>query len=299
MKEKREENQMFQGSMVAIVTPFKDGAVDAEALGKMVEDHVKAGTDGIIPCGTTGESATLSHKEHEQVIKIVLESAAGKMKVLAGTGSNNTEEAIFLTRFAKEAGADGALLISPYYNKPMPEGVYQHYAAIAKAVDIPMVMYNVPGRTSLNMLPETVARCAEIPNIVGIKEATASLTQVSKIIELCGPDFAVISGDDFTVLPLLAVGGVGVISVTANIVPADMKGMIQAFQNGDLETARKLHYKMWPINEAMFMETNPVPVKAALALQGRIGWEVRLPLTPISSANREKLSAVMETYGLL
>ncbi len=290
---------MFQGSMVAIVTPFKDGAVDAEALGKMVEDHVKAGTDGIIPCGTTGESATLSHKEHEQVIKIVLESAAGKMKVLAGTGSNNTEEAIFLTRFAKEAGADGALLISPYYNKPMPEGVYQHYAAIAKAVDIPMVMYNVPGRTSLNMLPETVARCAEIPNIVGIKEATASLTQVSKIIELCGPDFAVISGDDFTVLPLLAVGGVGVISVTANIVPADMKGMIQAFQNGDLETARKLHYKMWPINEAMFMETNPVPVKAALALQGRIGWEVRLPLTPISSANREKLSAVMETYGLL
>ncbi len=290
---------MFQGSMVAIVTPFKNGAVDADALGKLVEEHVRQGTDGIIPCGTTGESATLSHKEHEQVIKVVLEAAAGKMKILAGTGSNNTEEAIHLTRFAKEAGADGALLISPYYNKPMPEGVYQHYAAIARAVDLPLVMYNVPGRTSLNMLPETVARCAEIPNIVGIKEATASLTQVSKIIELCGPDFAVISGDDFTVLPLLAVGGVGVISVTANIVPGDMKGMIQAFRNGDMETARKLHYKMWPINEAMFMETNPLPVKAALALQGRIGWDVRLPLTPVSNASREKLKKIMETYGLL
>jgi 4-hydroxy-tetrahydrodipicolinate synthase len=285
--------------MVAIVTPFKDGAVDEEALGKLVEYHAAEGTDGIVPCGTTGESATLSHKEHEQVIKVVLEAAAGKMKVLAGTGSNNTEEAIKLTRFAKQAGADGALLITPYYNKPMPEGLFRHFEAIASAVDIPLVLYNVPGRTSLNMLPETVARCAEIPNVVGIKEATASLTQVSKVIDLCGPDFAVLSGDDFTVLPLLAVGGVGVISVTANIVPGDMKGMIQAFQKGDLETARKLHFKMWPINEAMFMETNPIPVKAAVALQGKIGEEIRLPLSPISDANRQKLKKIMAAYGLL
>ncbi len=284
---------------MAIVTPFKDGVVDGDALGKLVEYHAAEGTDGIIPCGTTGESATLSHKEHEQVIKIVLEAAAGKMKVLAGTGSNNTEEAIKLTKFAKKAGADGALLISPYYNKPMPEGLYRHFEAIARAVDIPQILYNVPGRTSLNMLPETVARCAEIPNVVGIKEATASLTQVSKIIELCGPDFAVLSGDDFTVLPLLAVGGVGVISVTANIVPGDMKGMIQAFQKGDLETARKLHFKMWPINEAMFMETNPIPVKTAVALQGKISEEIRLPLSPLSDANRKKLKKIMEAYGLL
>jgi 4-hydroxy-tetrahydrodipicolinate synthase len=290
---------MFQGSMVAIVTPFKNGTVDAEALGKLVEFHAAEGTDGIVPCGTTGESATLSHEEHEQVIKIVVEASAGRMKVLAGTGSNNTEEAVKLTRFAKQAGADGALLITPYYNKPTPEGLFRHFEAIARAVDIPLVLYNVPGRTSVNMLPETVARCAEIPSIVGIKEATASLTQVSKIIDLCGSDFDVLSGDDFTVLPLLAVGGVGVISVTANIVPHDMQRMIHAFQMGDLEKARQLHYKMWPINEAMFLETNPIPVKAAVALQGKIGWDIRLPLTPLSDANREKLQKVMKTYGLL
>lgn len=290
---------MFQGSMVAIVTPFRNGAVDAESLGKLVEFHVAAGTDGVVPCGTTGESATLSHREHEQVIRIVVEAAAGRMKILAGTGSNNTDEAITLTRFAKQAGADGALLITPYYNKPMPEGLYRHFEAVARAVDIPLVLYNVPGRTSLNMLPETVARCARIPGVVGIKEATGSLTQVSKVIELCGPDFAVLSGDDFTVLPLLAVGGVGVISVTANIVPADMKAMIQAFREGDLATARKLHYKMWPINEILFMETNPIPVKAAVALQGKIADELRLPLSPLSDANREKLKKTMEAYGLL
>jgi len=290
---------MFQGSMVAIVTPFKKGAVDVEALAKLVEFHVAEGTDGVIPCGTTGESATLSHREHEQVIKIVVEAAAGRMKILAGTGSNNTEEAITLTRFAKQAGADGALLITPYYNKPMPEGLYRHFEAVARAVDIPLVLYNVPGRTSLNMLPETVARCARIPGVVGIKEATASLTQVSKVIELCGPDFAVLSGDDFTVLPLLAVGGVGVISVTANVVPRDMKAMIQAFRKGDLETARKLHYKMWPINEAMFLETNPIPVKAAVALLGKIEDELRLPLSPLSDTNRQKLRKVLEVYGLL
>lgn len=290
---------MFQGSMVAIVTPFRNGAVDADSLGKLVEFHVAAGTDGIIPCGTTGEAATLSHREHEQVIKIVVEAAAGRLKVLAGTGSNNTEEAITLTRFAKQAGADGALLITPYYNKPMPEGLFRHFEAVARAVDIPLVLYNVPGRTSLNMLPESVARCARIPGVVGIKEATGSLTQVSKVIELCGPDFAVLSGDDFTVLPLLAVGGVGVISVTANVVPEDMKAMIEAFRKGDLASARKLHYKMWPINEAMFLETNPIPVKAALALQGRIADELRLPLSPLSEANREKVKKVLEAYGLL
>ena len=290
---------MFQGAMVAVVTPFKNGVVDEEALGNLVEFQAREGTDVIVPCGTTGESATLSHKEHEIVVKVVVEAAKGKMKVLAGTGSNNTEEAISLTRFAKEAGADGALLITPYYNKPPQEGLVQHFKAVLDAVDIPTVLYNVPGRTSVNMLPETVAKCAEIPNVVGIKEATGSLQHISKIIELCGPDFNVISGDDFTTLPLLAVGGVGTISVTGNICPRDNKDMIEAFRKGDLDTARKLHYKTSPLNEAMFLETNPIPVKAALALMGKIGWEIRLPLIPISEANRDKLKTILTEYGLL
>jgi len=290
---------MFRGSMVAIVTPFKKGAIDEEALRSLVEFQIKEGTDVIVPCGTTGESATLSHEEHERVVKIVAEAVAGRSKVLAGTGSNNTEEAIRLTRFARQAGADGALLITPYYNKPTQEGLYQHYAAVARAVDIPLVLYNVPGRTSLQMAPETIARLSKIESIVGIKEATGSLQYVSKVIELCGEGFDVISGDDFTTLPILAVGGVGTISVTANVIPGDVHAMIKAFQNKDLEKARKLHYKMGPINEAMFLETNPIPVKAALALMGKISWEIRLPLTPISDAQKEKLRKVLVDYGLV
>lgn len=290
---------MFRGSMVAIVTPFRNGAVDEAALLNLIEFQISGGTDVIVPCGTTGESATLSHEEHKRVVEIVVKACAGRCKVLAGTGSNNTEEAIQLTRFAREAGADGALLITPYYNKPTQEGLYQHYAAVARAVDLPIVLYNVPGRTSVSLAAETVARLAEIPNIVGIKEATGSLQYVSKLVELCGPDFAVISGDDFTTLPLLAVGGVGVISVTANIAPRDTAEMIRAFERGDLPGARRLHYKLWPLHEAMFLETNPIPVKAALALMGKIGWEIRLPMTPLSESNRQKLRKALESYGLL
>ncbi len=290
---------MFQGSMVAVVTPFKDGAVDEKTLADLVEFHAKEGTDVIVPCGTTGESATLSHAEHEKVISVVVESAKGKMKVLAGTGSNNTAEAIKLTRFAKEAGADGTLLITPYYNKPMQEGLYQHFTAILKEVDLPAVLYNVPGRTSVSMTPETTARLAELPNVVGIKEATGDLKHVSKIVELCGPEFNVISGDDFTTFPIMAVGGTGSISVTANIVPRDMKEMITAMQKGDMEEARRIHYKVWSLNEAMFLETNPIPVKASLALMGKVGWEIRLPLTPLSSSNKDKLEKLLSDYGLL
>lgn len=290
---------MFRGSMVAIVTPFRNGAIDADALGKLVEFHITEGTEVIVPCGTTGESATLSHEEHHRVMQIVVEACAGKRKVLAGTGSNNTEEAIQLTRFAKKAGADGALMITPYYNKPTQEGMVQHYAAVAGSVDLPIVLYNVPGRTSVSLTPETVARLAEVRNIVGIKEATGSLQFVSKLVQLCRPDFGVISGDDFTTLPLLAVGGVGAISVTANIAPRDSAEMIRAFREGNLQKARELHYKLWPLHEAMFLETNPIPVKAALALMGRISWEIRLPMTPLSEPIRQKLRKTLEEYGLL
>ena len=290
---------MFRGSMVAIVTPFRNGAIDADALGKLVEFHIAEGTEVIVPCGTTGESATLSHEEHHRVMQIVVEACAGKRKVLAGTGSNNTEEAIQLTRFAKKAGADGALMITPYYNKPTQEGMVQHYAAVAGSVDLPIVLYNVPGRTSVSLTPETVARLAEVRNIVGIKEATGSLQFVSKLVQLCRPDFDVISGDDFTTLPLLAVGGVGAISVTANIAPRDSAEMIRAFREGNLQKARELHYKLWPLHEAMFLETNPIPVKAALALMGRISWEIRLPMTPLPEPIRQKLRKTLEEYGLL
>ena len=290
---------MFRGSMVAIVTPFRNGVVDADALSRLVEFHIAEGTDVIVPCGTTGESATLSHEEHHRVMQIVVEACAGKRKVLAGTGSNNTEEAIQLTRFAKKAGADGALMITPYYNKPTQEGLVQHYSAVARAVDLPIVLYNVPGRTSVSLNPETVARLSQVPNIVGIKEATGSLQFVSKLVQLCGPDFAVISGDDFTTLPLLAVGGVGAISVTANIAPRDAAEMIRAFREGNYQKAQALHYKLWPLHEAMFLETNPIPVKAALALMGRVSWEIRLPMTPLAEPNRQKLRKTLEEYGLL
>jgi 4-hydroxy-tetrahydrodipicolinate synthase len=285
--------------MVAIVTPFKNGAIDEKALGSLVEFQIEGGTEVIVPCGTTGESATLTHEEHGRVVKIVVEAVAGRSKVLAGTGSNNTDEAIRLTRYAKEAGAHGALLITPYYNKPTQEGLYQHYVAVARAVDIPLVLYNVPGRTAIQIAPETVARLTKIKGIVGIKEATGSLQYVSKVIELCGQDFDVLSGDDFTTLPLLAVGGVGVISVTANVIPGDLHAMVEAFRKKDLKKAQELHYKMWPINEAMFLETNPIPVKAALALMGKISGEIRLPLTPISDSNKEKLKKVLVDYGVL
>jgi 4-hydroxy-tetrahydrodipicolinate synthase len=252
----------FTGAYTALVTPFKNGALDETRYRRFIEWQLEQGINGLVPCGTTGESATLSHDEHEQVIRICVEQAKGRVPVLAGAGSNNTTEAVRLTRFAKEAGADGALLITPYYNKPTQEGLYQHFAAITNAVDFPLIPYNVPGRTGCNLLPATLGRLArEYPNIVGVKEATGDLTQISEVLEQCGPKFCLLSGDDFTVLPILAVGGCGVISVTSNIAPAKMSKLCSSFVQGDLETARSLHFELAPLNRAMFLETNPIPAK--------------------------------------
>ncbi|NMC74598.1 MAG: 4-hydroxy-tetrahydrodipicolinate synthase [Geobacteraceae bacterium] len=290
---------MFKGSIVAIVTPFKNGKIDEEGLRELVEFQIENGTDGIVPCGTTGEASTLDYEEHDRVIEIVVQQTKKRVPVIAGTGSNSTAEAIEITEHAKRAGADGALLVTPYYNKPTQEGLYRHYKTIAEEVALPQVLYNVPGRTGVNMLPSTVARLAEIPNIVGIKEATGSLQQASEILSLCGDKIDVLSGDDFVTFPMMACGGVGVISVTANIMPKEIASMIDAFTSGDLEKARQCHLKLLKINNAMFIETNPAPVKTALALMGKCDDEMRLPLAPMSEANRNKLAAIMKEYNLI
>ncbi len=290
---------MFRGSMVAIVTPFKNGKVDEKALGDLIEFHVKSGTDVIVPCGTTGESATLTHEEHHRVVEFTVKTVNRRVPVVAGAGSNSTDETLDLTKYSKKAGADGVLLITPYYNKPTQEGLYQHFKRVAESVDIPIVLYNVPGRTGVNMLPATVARLRTIMHIVGIKEATGDMKQVSEIIRLCGKDFDVISGDDFTTLPLLCLGGVGAISVTANVVPADAAGMIDAFFAGKMEEALRFHYKMEPLHGAMFIETNPIPVKTSLSLMGKIAEEFRLPLCSMADANKDKLKKALGDYGLI
>ncbi len=290
---------MFRGAITALVTPFRNGRLDEEAYRELIDWQIRQGVDGIVPCGTTGESATLSHEEHNRVIDIAVDEARGRVPVIAGTGSNSTAEAIRLTRHAKEAGADGALLITPYYNKPTQEGLYRHYRRVAEETKFPIILYNVPSRTGVNLLPETVARLAEIPDVVGIKEATGDLRQVSDVLEKCGDRISVLSGDDFTVLPLLCLGGRGVISVVSNLAPSDMAGMIRAFNDGDLARARELHYRLMPLARAMFLETNPVPVKTALALMGRIALEVRLPLCEMTPENRARLEAVLRSYGLL
>ena len=290
---------MFKGAIVAIVTPFKKGEVDEEGLRGLIEFQIENGTHGIVPCGTTGESATLSYEEHNRVVDIAVDAVRGRVPVIAGTGSNNTTEAVELTRHAKRAGADGALLITPYYNKPTQEGLYQHFKKVAEEIPIPILLYNVPGRTACNMLPETVARLSEIPNIVGIKEATGSLQQVSEIIRLCGDKITVLSGDDFTVLPILAVGGKGVISVVSNIIPKDMANLCNTFESGEYEEPRRLFYRLLPLCKAMFYETNPIPVKTALEMMGKISAGLRLPLTSMSKTNREKLKSDLTHYGLL
>ncbi|HEY4707077.1 MAG TPA: 4-hydroxy-tetrahydrodipicolinate synthase, partial [Thermodesulfobacteriota bacterium] len=289
---------MFTGSITALVTPFKDGRIDEAAFRRLIEFQIANGTSGLVPCGTTGESATLSYEEHNRVIELAIEIADKRVPVIAGTGSNSTDETIMLTKSAEKAGAEAALLITPYYNKPTQQGLYEHYKKVAEAVSIPLILYNVPGRTSVNMLPETVARLSEIKNIIGIKEATGDLKQVSDTIEFSRKGFIVLSGDDFTTLPLLAIGGHGVISVTSNIAPAMMSDMIKAFTAGVMDRARELHYRLQPLHRAMFIETNPVPVKTALAMMGMVGEELRLPLVPLSDANRAKLASVMTGFGL-
>lgn len=290
---------MFQGSIVAIITPFTNGAVDEEQLRQLVEFQIENGTDAIVPCGTTGESSTLDYEEHMQVIDIVIQQVNKRVPVIAGTGSNSTAEAIELSLKAKKQGADGVLLVTPYYNKPSQEGLYRHYTAIANAVALPQVLYNVPGRTSVNMLPETVARLAQHANIVAIKEATGSLQQASEILDLCGDRIDVISGDDFITFPMMACGAKGVISVVANIMPKEVAALTDAFFSGNMEEARRLHLQLLKISNAMFIETNPVPVKTAAALMGKCSPEVRLPLAPLSEASHGRLSAIMKTYGLI
>jgi 4-hydroxy-tetrahydrodipicolinate synthase len=290
---------MFTGAMVAIVTPFKNGAVDEEGLRQLIEFQIENGTKAIIPCGTTGESATLSHKEHERVIEITVAQAKGRVPVIAGTGSNNTVEAIQLTAHAKKVGADGVLMISPYYNKPTQEGLYQHYKKVAEEVPIPIVLYNIPGRTAVNMEPGTIARLAAIDNIVAVKEASGSMKQITDIIQLCGDKLTVVSGEDFLTYPLMAVGGKGVISVVSNVAPRDMADLCDLCLAGKWDEARSLYYRLLPLCHAMFYETNPAPVKAALEMMGKISAEVRLPLAPMSEMNRTRLRKDLKEYGLL
>jgi len=290
---------MFTGSLVAIVTPFKNGRVDERALVDLIEFQIANGTDGIVPCGTTGESATLTHEEHNQVIRLTIEAVRRRVPVIAGTGSNSTAEAIALTKHAQQAGADAALLITPYYNKPTQEGLFRHYKAIADAVELPLVLYNIPGRTSVNMLPATVARLASIKHIVAIKEGSASLQQVSEIIQACGERITVLSGDDPLTLPMMAVGAKGVITVTANIAPRHMAAMVDAFAAGKLDEAMRVHYRLYPLFTALFYETNPIPVKEALAMMGKIQPDVRLPLCSMSGDNRDKLARALKDYGLI
>jgi len=290
---------MFEGIYTALITPFRDGEVDYSALGKLIERQIEAGVDGLVPCGSTGESATLSHDEHERVIAFTIEKANKRAKVIAGTGSNSTRESCRLTRFAADNGADGALLIAPYYNKPTQEGLYAHYATIAESVDLPQLVYNIPGRCAVNILPETLARLARVPNIVGVKEACGSLDQITRVVQLCGPDFNVISGDDTLTLPILAVGGRGSIAVISNLLPKPFAELVRAGIAGDFAKARTLHYQLLPVMQALFLETNPIGIKAALALTGASSEELRLPLTKLTDGNREKLKQVLETARVL
>lgn len=290
---------MFSGSYVAIVTPFSKGKFDEKAMAELIEFQISNGTDGIVPCGTTGESATLSPQEHERVIAATIEIVHKRVPVIAGTGSNSTDEAIIFTKHAKEAGADGALLITPYYNKPPQEGLYRHFQSVAQAVDLPLILYNIPGRTSVNMLPATVARLSQIDSIVGIKEGSGSLQQVSEIIHRCKAGFLVLSGDDPLTLPMMAIGGKGVITVTANVAPRDMSEMVSAALSDDYDKARTLHYKLAPLFSALFLETNPIPVKTALAMMGKCGDEVRLPLTPLAKEFHPQLKEALRVTGVL
>jgi 4-hydroxy-tetrahydrodipicolinate synthase len=290
---------MFSGSIVAIVTPFRNGKVDERAFGDLIEWQLANGTNGIVPCGTTGESATLTNDEHHRVIRLSVEVVKGRVPVIAGTGSNSTDEAISLTRHAKEAGADGALLITPYYNKPTQEGLYRHYKAVAEAVDMPLVLYNIPGRTGVNMLPTTVARLAVMKNIVGIKEGSGSVQQASEIAQTCGDRLTVLSGDDPLTLPMMAVGAKGVITVTANVMPKEMAQLVASFQAGRIDEARRIHFALSALFAALFYETNPIPVKEALGMMGKIDPELRLPLCAMSADNRNQLTRVLKEMRLV
>lgn len=290
---------MFKGSIVALATPFKNDQIDEEALRNLVEFQIENGTDGIVPCGTSGESATLTYEEHCRVIDIVIDQTKKRVPVIAGSGSNSTHETVFLTEHAKKAGADGALIITPYYNKPTQEGLYQHFKYVAEHVDIPVVMYNVPGRTSVNMLPATVNRLSKIPNIVAIKEASGSMDQASEILIGAEKGFGLLAGEDTLYYPLMCIGGAGVISASVNACPKLASDLYKAFVAGDMKRALELHNILFPLFKVLFIETNPIPVKKALEILGLIGPEIRLPLLPMTDAGTEKLKAVMKQVGLI
>ena len=289
---------VLRGSMVAIVTPFRNDAIDEPAFKRLIDQHAESGTSAIVPCGTTGESATLSFEEHDRVIELAVQYARRRIPVIAGTGSNNTREAIRLTKDAKQAGADAALLISPYYNKPTQRGLYLHFKAIAEAVDIPLVIYNIASRTAVNIEPETFAQLATIKNVVAVKESSGNLEQMSRILQLTQGKVTLLSGDDALTLPVLAIGGTGVISVAANIVPHDVAAMVEAFESGRKDEALRWHQRLLPLMKALFLETNPIPIKTAMGMLGMIKPELRLPLCEMSEANAARLKAALESYGL-
>lgn len=289
---------MFEGTYTALVTPFTADGIDYPALRRLIDAQVAAGVQGVVPCGSTGESATLSHDEHERVISATVEHVAGRIKVIAGTGSNSTRESVRLTRWAKEHGADGALLIAPYYNKPTQDGLRAHYETVADGVDLPLVVYNIPGRSAVNIAPETMAKLAEIPHIVGVKEASGSLDQVSRTVQLCGSKLTVLSGDDSLTLPILSVGGRGVIAVVSNLAPERLIKLVNAALAGDYTTARAEHYALLPLMQAMGIETNPIPVKTALAMLGRCSPELRLPLTALREEHMAALRKALQSIGL-
>jgi 4-hydroxy-tetrahydrodipicolinate synthase len=292
------KGEMFAGVSVALVTPFKNGEIDFGELRRLVDWHIEQQTDCLCPVGTTGESPTLGHEEHEHVIAAIVEQARGRIKIMPGTGSNSTREAIRLTKFAKRAGADGALMVGPYYNKPTQEGYYRHFAAVAEAVDLPIVLYNIPGRTGSNITPETIARLAELPQIVGIKEATGSLDQASHIASLC--NLTILSGDDSLTLPLMSIGGRGVVSVVGNIVPQDLKALVKAFDAGRFAEALHWHRKLFPLCRDMLgVATNPIPIKAAMKLLGRGNGEMRLPMCSLDMSGEARVEQTLQNYGLL
>ncbi|MGB2600111.1 MAG: 4-hydroxy-tetrahydrodipicolinate synthase [Candidatus Omnitrophota bacterium] len=288
---------MFKGSYVALATPFDGGKVDEKAFRKLIEFHVDNGTDGLVPCGCTGEAATLTATEQKHLIKIAVETSDKRVPVVAGTGSNSTAEAIEFTTFARKAGCDGALIITPYYNKPTPEGQYRHYSEIAKASDIPIMLYNVPSRTGISLLPSTIARLSQIDNIVAVKEAAGSTQQVMDIRALC--DITVMSGDDVLTLPFMSVGGMGVVSVVANIIPGKVHDLVQAFLDGHVDKSRTIHFEILELCKSMFIETNPIPVKTAMSMMGMLKEEWRLPLCEMRPENKAKLEGVLKKYGLI
>ncbi|HOM87435.1 MAG TPA: 4-hydroxy-tetrahydrodipicolinate synthase [Spirochaetota bacterium] len=290
---------MFEGVFTALVTPFKNGKIDYDSVAAIIEHQIAGGVDGVVPMGTTGESPTVSYEEHEEFIVRVVTLVNKRVKVIAGTGSNSTDEAIYLSKAAQDAGVDGVLLVNPYYNKPPQRGLIAHFESVAQSINIPVILYNIPGRTGVNFLPESVAQLIQrVPNIVAMKEASGDINQMMNLVEMCGNSITLLSGDDNLLLPVLAIGGKGIISVISNLLPNDVKAVVTNFNNGNLEEAKRLFYKLLPLCRAMFYETNPIPIKAAMAMAGFCSSEMRLPLVPLSADNHERLKKALLAYGV-